>query len=318
MKIPKLFDSRTVYAILPIIPILVILYITDSFYTDISNLKTEYISNIENLKIQKNGTINSIINNRIMQSKIQNNKMIIDLQSKLHTAYGEDDKSHYNMQQDIENIHSKTIIDILTTVIVKDYELTKLYDAIDPDNIVFMSNKYGVIEFADNSHVRKATFIRFKNWRDVISTKTNRTLAENAITSILSMKNNIIFWESDYVTEFRPSTRYIECTYNNFQTIIDSKDENEWKYYNVLVPTYMHIHDSSTDLIIIREINMYKMLEPFIHSIKKYDAMVEEYKFDMTKLIFMKITACIGIAIVLLASFFLAICSASEKIKEKR
>lgn len=300
---------------MPILPILVILYITESFYLDINDLKKEYITNINNLEIQRNSTIENIINTRVSQAKMQNNKMMGDLYVSFKNIYQDNDTL---IKKDIEENHSQRIITILTSAIVKDYELTKLYDAIEPDNIVFMSNKYGVIEFADNSHVRKATFLRFKNWESVIDSKYNKSLAEDAVNSILSMNNRFAFWESLYATETKPTIRYQSCSNTNFDEILKSYDENNWRYYSVLVPTYVYINSSPTDLIIIREINVYKMIEPYIYSINKYNTMVEEYKFDMSKLILMKIAVCVGISIALLASFFLALCSALERIKEKR
>ena len=310
--------SRIIYGLLPIIPIIVILFITDSFYIDINSLKQDYQTNIKNLELQKNSTINSIINTRVYQSRIQNNKVIFDLQQKLHENYGKDDIAHEGIKKEINDTRSEKIVNILTEVIIKDYELTKLYDAIDPDNIVFMSNKYGIIEFADNSHIKKSNFIRFKNWDSVIDAKVNNQLASNAISDILNMHNNITFWESIYVTKDKPSIRYSTPNNENFRHILNKVDKNEWKYYNLLVPSYMYINSSPTDLIIVREINLYKLLEPYIHSINKFDAMVEEYKFDMTRLIFTKIIACIVISVALLMSFFFALCSTLENIKQKR
>ena len=317
MKI-KDFRSRIIYGLFPIIPILVILFITDSFYTDINNLKQDYQNNIKNLEIQKNVIISSIINTRIYQSKMQNNKIILDLQEKLHESYGKNDIAHDGIKKDIDEIRSEKIIDILTAVIIKDYEHTKLYNSINIDNIVFMSNTYGVIEFTDNTHVKKSNFIRFKNWDSVIETKVNSQLASNAIADILTMHGNTIFWESNYVTKIKPSIRYSTPNDENFKHILNKTDKNEWFYYNILVPSYMYINSSPTDLIIVRELNLYKLLEPYIHSINKYDTMIEEYKFDMTRLIFTKIIACISIAITLLISFFFALCSALENIKQKR
>ena len=313
-KLRDLFDNKMIYAMIPIIPILAILYITDSFYSDINDLKTDYLANIRSLELQKISTINSIINNRIFQAKMQNNKMIIDLNESFSKMYVSENK----IKEDIDDKHSNLIIEILTSAIVKDYELTKLYDAIDPDNIVFMSNKYGIIEFTDNSHSRHATFIRFKNWRAVLENKPNKSLSESAISDILNVHNNIIFWESIYATDDKPSVRYSTTRNENLQHILKNNDENEWKYYSILVPSYLNINGSPKDLIVIREINLYKVLEPYIHSINKYDSMVEEYKFDMSRLIFTKVIACVVIAIVLVGSFLLALCSALEKNKEKR
>lgn len=314
----KEFNSKMIYGLFPIIPVLVILFITDSFYTDINNLKRDYQINIKNLEVQKKITIHSIINTRIYQSKMQNNKIIFDLQEKLHESYGKTEIDHKNIQKDINNTRSEKIINLLTEVIINDYELVKLYDSINPDHIVFMSNAYGVIEFNDNRHVKKSNFIRFRSWESVIDTKINTQLASNAIKDILNMNNNTIFWESKYVTRVKPFIRYSSPNNENFNHILSRIDKNEWIYYNILVPSYMYINSSPTDLIIVREINLYKLLEPYIHSINKYDAMVEEYKFDMTRLIFTKIIACISIAIALLISFFFALYSALENIKQKR
>ena len=317
MKISKIIESRLFYSILPIIPILIILYITDSFYFDIECLKKDYNININQLHNQKILTIYSIINNRISQAKIQNHNIKLDLIRTLHNEYNN------NNILIIKDLNKKEIpyklYKTYLHVLNKDYENSKIYDVIEMDNVVFISNGRGVVEINDKTSAYR-NILGYKSWDELIRKYYNKDLTKQSIDDILSMKDKTILLESKYatLTNYDISKNFDIKSPNLLSDIINKNDLLLFKNFNILVPTYITIVNSPDDIIIIREINLFNIIEPYMYSIYKYNEMVEDYKHDMNKLIFIKIMACITIASALLISFFLALLSAIEKIKETR
>lgn len=317
MKISDILNSRLFYSIIPIIPILIILGITDSFYNDIKNLKKEYNKNIIQLTEQKEFTINSIINNRISQAKIQNHNIKLDLIQNLHKEYNND----YSMiMSDLKKGYiSPKLYNVFIKILNKDYENTKIYDIIESDNLVFISNGHGVFEIVDKNDVHRH-IIEYKNWNNLLETFYNKDLAKQTIDDILMMRDKTFIFESKYATLFKYniSNQFNIKSPNLLNDIIKSDNLILFKNFDILVPTYITILKSPDDIIIIREINLFNIIEPYIYSIHKYNEMIEIYKHDMNKLIFLNIIACVIIATTLLISFFLALMSALEKIKEIR
>lgn len=311
------FNSKGFFALIPILPILVFLFITDAFYYDINELKSEYLNNIRKLETQKKTTVRTIILNRISQAKIQNHNMSIELKKCLNEEYNND---KFAISNDIENnILDNKLRKVFIHVLNKDHEMSRMYDTIEPDHIVFISNKYGIIELT-NKNIANRSFISYKKWKEIVDSKNNKDLTDSAIHGILNMTEDIIIWESNLATieKFDLDAQYKSSGIKTISHLINNNQENIFKYYSVIVPTYVSINKEPDDIIILREINLFNIIEPYIYSINKYNAMVEDYKYDMSKLIFLKIMACVTLTVTLLGSFFLALFSAFEKSKEKR
>ena len=308
-------NVRLLYGIIPIIPILVFLVITDSFYSDINELKKDYSNNIMQLKLQKEDTIRSIIYNRISLAKIQNDSVKKNLIEEVNKEYG-------SLDAVADDIYSSTItpkmFKIYSRIILKDRGLSRMYDVIEPDHILFISNKTGILSITEDINPHKP-YHSFRSWNDVMNTKLNKKITENAINSILAVSDYPILWESDFAT----MNRYVlEAMYDlnkdMLENVIGKDSDYAFKSFCILVPCYVSLAGHPYDVIIIREINMFNIIEPYMFYLHRFNTMIEEYKFDMSRLIFFKILACIIIAMALFCSFFLALCSTLERIKEKR
>ena len=317
MKLLNILESKLFYSIMPIIPILAILSVTDSFYSDIEKLKKDYNKNIIYLSEQREMTINAIINNKIAQSKVQNHNMKKELINELHKSYN---NNHNLIINDIKekNVPEK-LYNVYTKVLNHDYENSKIYDIIEADNLVFISNGYGILEIIDKTNPHRNS-IQFRSWDDLIKFSFNKELSKKTISDIMLMRERTFIKESNYaiLTNYNISNRFNINSPNLLPDIIATNDLMLYKNFDILVPTYVTIVKSPDDIIIIRELNLFNIIEPYIYSIHKYNEMIEDYKHDMNKLIFLKIIACIVIAFSLLVSFFLALLSALEKIKETR
>lgn len=316
MKSYKNIDTRFLFTILPIIPILIILFITDSFYSDIESLKADYSKNINHLVTQKKITLSTIISNRIAHAKMQNHSIQLELLKSINSNYP--DKKIVINEMSGENI-STDFSKILTNVLNKDHERSKMYDVLDQDHIVFICNYKGIFELSDN-HNSQSNSAVYKSWNSFISSTYNKEFTKRTINRILSIGYSRHLIESKLATlsEYNVTTYFDISSQNLLEDIINTGDIGVYQYFDILVPTYVSIYKSPDDVIIIRRINLFSIIEPYIFSIHRYDSMVEDYKHDMNKLIFLKIMACVTITIALLGSFFLALFSALEKIKEKR
>ena len=71
-------------------------------------------------------------------------------------------------------------------------------------------------------------------------------------------------------------------------------------------------------VVIIREINIHRIIEPYIYYINQYTTMMESYRHDMSKIIYIKVITCILISLALLVSFVLAVLSSFSEIYKIR
>ena len=102
--------------------------------------------------------------------------------------------------------------------------------------------------------------------------------------------------------------------------IILSNNSFEYRYYNLLVPTYVNINnqeDDTYDFIIVREINLYKTLEPLSYNINKYDTIIEDYRHEMNNLLYITILFSISITISLSISIIIGVLKTNNYIKYK-
>ena len=303
-----------VYALLPVIPLIIFLIVTDTLYTSVSHDKQEYKHCIEVLEKEREIAINTIIYNRIHQAKVQNFYISDDLDDKIRKKYGT------NIEDVKDLIISKNMsVDILTVfgrVLIKDITIAKLYDAIEPDHVLLFSTKYGLIEL--NTTYSKAHITEFRNWETVLSRKMNKELATNAIDKLLTRSDDIVFWESNYSTAHMKETTISSPSREQLNNLIRMQNLDIFHYYNLLIPIYVTLGDTPTDLIIIREINIYRILEPYVYYLNQYATMIESYRHDMSKIIYVKVITCILISLALFVSFVLAMLSSFSKIYETR
>lgn len=310
-------NLRVIFGIIPLIPILILLAITDSFYNDINNLKRDYNANITHLEMQRDGMIRAIIFNRYNLAKAQNEVLKNDLLKTIDEKYA----SRKEALEDIKDSSiSPKMYNIYAEVIEDDYVSTKLYDITQADHLVFISNKFGMLMVNSNLNPHKP-YNAFRSWDDIMNIKVNKKITDLAIKSILYGSEHIIFWESAHATIHGTYLEgIIDMHKDVFEEIINKDDESIFKCFSVLVPTYISIGDAEDDIIIVREIDMFNIIQPYLYQFHKFHHMIEEYKFDMSRLIFIKILSCIAVSIALFCSFFLALWSTLDrlKFKEKR
>ena len=75
--------------------------------------------------------------------------------------------------------------------------------------------------------------------------------------------------------------------------------------------------DDTYDFIIVREINLYKTLEPLSYNINKYDTIIEDYRHEMNNLLYITILFSISITISLSISIIIGVLKTNNYIKYK-
>lgn len=296
MKNKQLHLSKTqLYRIcIVVIPIIFLYIISSIVFNNINQIKRDVQINISRLETARKDNIKYILNNRIHQAELQNQFIIKSIKN---------DLSYKDKRMLINDINSGNISEkssrILANTIVYDMKITNFFNTKSPDHILFISNKDGIISINDIDTMNPKVVLT--KWSLIISNKINTQLTENAIFNLLQNNHNFIYWESDTATCSNFISKYNSSSKEDFYNIIDYMKTEGLINYSILVPIYINLYDDndkSYNFIIVREINAYYALKPFIYDINKYNFIIDEYKYNMNTLSF--ITLFIGIVILLL------------------
>lgn len=307
-------NSKLFHLILVLIPILCFVVISDVFISDIDSIKTNTTRNITELEIKKNDSVHYIIDNRIRQAKMQNNYV----EDTFKSYIADYDKVELKKELASDMLDTK-IVNMLSSIIIYDTKITNLFETHYADHVLFISNKNGMINIYNLSSNKPE--VVFTNWGDYINKKNNTQLATSAVNKLIDEidNNDVLIWESDIATHRGISnSNYTESSKSLMNKIIDTNDTDQYEYYNILIPTYVSLEGvDGYDFIIVREINLYKAIEPFSYELGKYDTIIEDYKHEMTNLLYITILFSITIDISLAISIIIGVLKTNNYIKYK-
>ena len=308
-------DSKKFHLLLVLIPIICFIIVSDIFVSDIRTIKQDTAYNIQILEEKKTESIHYIIDNRIRQARLQNAYIESAFKSYVDDYY---DTTQLQKQMNSDNLDSK-IINILSNIIIYDTKITSVFETHYSDHILFISNKNGIINIYNLSSNNPE--IMFTNWDDYIAKKNNTQLTSSAIDKLINKKDSVLVWESSIATKNNIlNTEYTNSSEETIDKIIRTNNSFEYRYYNLLVPTYVNINnqeDDTYDFIIVREINLYKTLEPLSYNINKYDTIIEDYRHEMNNLLYITILFSISITISLSISIIIGVLKTNNYIKYK-
>lgn len=307
-------DSKKFHLLLVLIPIICFIIVSDIFVSDIRTIKRDTTENIQILEEKKTEAIHYIIDNRIRQAKLQNAYI-----ESAFKSYVEDNYDTTQLQKEMNSdVLDSKIINILSNIIIYDTKITSIFETDYPDHILFISNKNGIINIYNLSSNKPE--IMFTNWDDYISKKNNTKLTYSAINKLINKEDSVLVWESSIATNNNIlNTEYTTSSEETIDKILNSNNSFEYRYYNILVPTYVNLNnqDDNYDFIIVREINLYKALEPLGYNINKYDTIIEDYKHEMNNLLYITILFSISITISLSISIIIGVLKTNNYIKYK-
>lgn len=308
-------DSKKFHLLLVLIPIICFIIVSDIFVSDIRTIKQDTANNIQILEEKKTESIHYIIDNRIRQARLQNAYIESAFKSYVNDYY---DTTQLQKEMNSDNLDSK-IINILSNIIIYDTKITSVFETHYSDHILFISNKNGIINIYNLSSNNPE--IMFTNWDDYIAKKNNTQLTSSAIDKLINKKDSVLVWESSIATKNNIlNTEYTNSSEETIDKIIRTNNSFEYRYYNLLVPTYVNINnqeDDTYDFIIVREINLYKTLEPLSYNINKYDTIIEDYRHEMNNLLYITILFSISITISLSISIIIGVLKTNNYIKYK-
>ena len=308
-------DSKKFHLLLVLIPIICFIIVSDIFVSDIRTIKQDTADNIQILEEKKTESIHYIIDNRIRQARLQNAYIESAFKSYVNDYY---DTTQLQKEMNSDNLDSK-IINILSNIIIYDTKITSVFETHYSDHILFISNKNGIINIYNLSSNNPE--IMFTNWDDYIAKKNNTQLTSSAIDKLINKKDYVLVWESSIATKNNIlNTEYTNSSEETIDKIIRTNNSFEYRYYNLLVPTYVNINnqeDDTYDFIIVREINLYKTLEPLSYNINKYDTIIEDYRHEMNNLLYITILFSISITISLSISIIIGVLKTNNYIKYK-
>lgn len=306
-------DSKIFHLLLVLIPIFCFIIISDIFVSDIRAIKQDTSEDIQALEEKKTESIHYIVDNRIRQARLQN----AYIESAFKSYIADYDTSQLQKEMNSDVLDNK-IINILSNIIIYDTKITSIFETHYSDHILFISNKNGIINIYNLSSNNPE--IMFTNWDDYIAKKNNTQLTSSAIDKLINKEDSVLVWESSIATKNNIlNTEYTTSSEETIDKIIQTDNSFEYRYYNILVPTYVNINDQDDtyDFIIVREINLYKTLEPFSYNINKYDTIIEDYKHEMSNLLYITILFSISITISLSISIIIGVLKTNNYIKYK-
>lgn len=306
-------DSKKFHLLLVLIPIFCFIIISDIFVSDIRAIKQDTSENIQTLEEKKTESIHYIVDNRIRQARLQN----AYIESAFKSYIADYDTSQLQKEMNSDVLGNK-IINILSNIIIYDTKITSIFETHYSDHILFISNKNGIINIYNLSSNNPE--IMFTNWDDYIAKKNNTQLTSSAIDKLINKEDSALVWESSIATKNNIlNTEYTTSSEETIDKIIQTDNSFEYRYYNILVPTYVNINDQDDtyDFIIVREINLYKTLEPLSYNINKYDTIIEDYKHEMNNLLYITILFSISITISLSISIIIGVLKTNNYIKYK-
>lgn len=276
---------RLFYSLLVIIPALLLLIFTNSIYTNISTIKNNMNKNISSINDMKTLTTSSIINNYITKAEVQNKY------TSEYILYGLATTNNNSLHDLIDN--NNNFIDNHIYSQHKGYSV--LFKSIQNDRVLFIADNDG-IQYIDTMNAPLSEF-KFNTVPVVLNKDAIDELSNKSIDYI---RNKYSKNKTDINEEFIKK--------DLFTNINDLKD------WNILIPTYISINNGNTyDFLIIREIPLNKIIQPYAYDINYYCNIINDYK-DATNRLLVIIFIFASILNVLL--IFAIICSIIKAVKE--
>lgn len=311
--------SKRVLMIVAIIPIISLVMICNNFYAEVTNINETYYSNIAELKARKLDIIDYIIDEKIEQALVQNKYVETQIIKQLDSAYPPSG-DRAQLKADLESrTDSSEALHIFDKAIQSDTNMLQNLDSKYYEESLFICDRKGIID--DTGYVNPA--VTSRDWESEIQYKKNKDLARNAVNLLLSKSDDIIFWDADdnipkYVVDTKENVLVPDR--NSLRQMVDQSGAMVLRNYNLLIPTYITpngdifgvpdtdehgLPSNNNKLIIVREINMYNIVKPYITDISNYDYLINQYKSNVKAVIHAKISFCLFISTIFIVAFAL-------------
>ena len=303
-----LSTSKKLIMLLVAFPIIGLLIICNSFYYDIVEIKTQFKEDITSIEEQRTDAIFNILNGISREEKIHNQYIISKIVFDIGRVYGN------NMDQlkiDLHSSEDSPIFDIFAESIDYDKELSDIYDFVPNSSSLFIADKNGIL--ADSGYVERERSSR--KWDEEIKAKKYRELSKNAINMLLNKSTDIIYWESDKDKSIYNRSLDIPSEPNDhtIKEIIRNNNITHLRNFNILIPSYITntgdifgvadvddhgIRNDNDKLIVVREINMYDALEPYMGKISNYDYLLNRYEAEVQTNIHTKTITFLALSVI--------------------
>lgn len=303
---------RKVLLYLALVPVLALLIICDIFYYEIKDIQSQYQTEVDSIQERKVNVIYSLIMSRREQGLIQNRYIITSIKKQLSNTYSNNESLKYDLLT-----RSSPFVSICSNAINKDMEIVKEYtDISSRAESVFVCDKYGII--SDTGYVEKA--IENRSWGDEINHKKNRVLTDNAIYMLSNQNKDIIFWESDKNVSDYINPSFVLEEPNNYTLLELIRKNNIYvlKNFNVLIPSYITdtgdifgvpdvdehgLPNDNNKIIVVREINMFDIVAPYIDGLQQYDIIIDRYTMKTDDFIRSKTLTYLVLAVICILFF---------------
>lgn len=318
LKYKKRYNEnlRKILLYLVLVPVLGIVLICDIFYYEIKDIQSQYQDEVTTIQERKTDAIYSIILSRREQGLMQNQYIINKLKTEIKNNYTDTDTLRYDLVT-----RSSPFIDICSSALTNDMNIVKNYtDISSRAESVFICDKMGII--SDNGFVEKSVINR--TWSDEISHKANRELTNNAVYMLINQNKDTIFWPSDKNVSLYADSDFVAKEPNNYilRQLIGNNNIYSLKNYNILIPSYITdtgdifgvpdvdahgLPNDNNKIIVVREINMFDIVSPYIDSLNQYDILINRYTLKIDDYIWSKSLAYLALSVICFLCIFILI-----------
>lgn len=306
--------KKRIIMLFALIPIIALIIACNDIYYEVVNINSSYQSNINELEQRKIDTVNYILEERKNQMKLQNTYVSQQL---LHYLYHEYQNNPTELERSLNtrDQNSPTTI-IYNNILQTDITILKMADIEYSGETLFICDANGII--ADSSNHSSTSSL---TWNEIINKKENKNLTKNTINLLLNRSKSTLIWKSNIPTEFTDDS-VVYPNEESIDEIIKKHGLQALKGYNILVPEYIDpeinspildvegfekVPNIKNRIILVREANLYTILEPYIFDINSYDYLIGKYEDNYKSIVTTKIITCLIICGFLICSFLLCL-----------
>lgn len=292
----KEYRKTIFYFLLVILPTIFLILFTNKMYNTIFTIKSNIDDNVDIIEELKNGSINMIISNYLSKAELQNEFTSEYLLFSLAT---------YNknvLERFIKNFDEESIkFNNLSTESNHDNKYTILFESNQKDRTLFIANKVGM-RIIDDKYALSTNEFRFTTLPIIVLRRESNLDSPNTINML---KRNFSIMNFKFV--FDNQSNAFGDNHITFNSLEDLKD------YNILIPTYVSTNNGRTyDFLIVREIQLFKLIRPYTYDINHYNDIISDYKAATSRLLYMVILFTGVIDIFLFLSILLAAIKANS------
>lgn len=320
--------SKKIIMLLVAFPIIGLLIICNNFYYDIVSIKAQYNEDVQKIQGERAEAVFNMFEGIRQEEIIHNQYIISKIISDIDTSYGNNMEA---LKVDLHSEKSSPIYTIFDNVIKYDREIVNRYTFIPKSSSLFIADKNGIL--ADSGYVNRE--LHSRKWNEEIESNKYKELTKNAISMLVNQDPDLIYWETDEDRSVYSHNLIVPNEPNDHtikQLILDN-DINSLRNFNILIPSYITdtgdifgvadindhgLRNDNDKIIIVREINMYDAIAPYMGKVSIYDYLINKYDTEVKSYVHTKTVTFLALSVICMIIVIVILYIANTKFADNR